>query len=191
MRARPMVARPGASAGGSGARGSTPGRAEGPLPSRGKHRPKARPQGRTGGSGARRKRKETRSQHQDARQRAECGTGTSDCQAHVVRNCGRRRTEGGADKEAPACRRDRTAKRTGGASFERTGRSKGREPKGRERRKDAVSSGAGKPECQQQRQWGPAAMPAPIWFGHPVFAPHPEPGFASRSGTKLTRLTQS
>lgn len=38
----------------------------------------------------------------------------------------------------------------------------GWEPKGRERRKDAVSSGAGKLECQQRRQWGPAAMPALI-----------------------------
>ncbi len=43
-------------------------------------------------------------------------------------------------------------------------RSQEREPKGRERRKDAVSSGAGKRECQQRRQWGPAAMPALIWF---------------------------
>lgn len=81
-----------------------------------------------------------------------------------------------AEQEGSACPAGRTGRLSGLEEY----RPRGWEPKGRERRKDAVSSGAGMPECQQRRQWGPAAMPALICVRSSRFAPRrpaaPPPG---------------
>jgi len=104
--------------------------------------------------------KETRTQRQGAWKRANCGNGTSACQAHVVRSCGCRRTEREGKKDDPALRENPKKAERAHEDF----RPQGWSSKGRERRKDAVSSGFGLSECQQRRQWGPAAMPTPILF---------------------------
>jgi len=104
--------------------------------------------------------KETRTQRQGAWKRANCGNGTSACQAHVVRSCGCSRTEREGKKDDPALRENPKKAERAHEDF----RPQGWSSKGRERRKDAVSSGFGLSECQQRRQWGPAAMPTPILF---------------------------
>ena len=165
------------------ARGSTSRRAEGPFSPWG-IRPKASP-AREAPEGAVPEGPEeaTRQQQRRTRQRGSGGIGTSDCQAHAVRNCGRRSTRRPVRNGKPAqrdCRecgadRKNPAPKGGGSEGQGTADGRGELRRWKARVPAAATVGAGS-------NAGPHLC---------LGLPRREPGAASRIGTKLTQLTQS